>query len=256
MSNTPTADGITISIVSHGHGQMIGALLGDLARFPEVTRVLLTYNVREEPVRVPSSLISRTEITDNAAPLGFAANHNAAFKRSNTEFFCVLNPDIRLPQNPFPVLLRSIKSPGVALTAPAVVNPDGRLECTARRFPSPLDLILKLFGMYSGGVRFEIGAPPVRPDWVAGMFLLLDSRVFAQVGGFDEAFHMYYEDVDLCARLLKGNHDLVICPETSVVHDARRTSHRHPKFMAWHLRSMMRYFTRYVGRLPARHRTL
>jgi hypothetical protein len=67
---------------------------------------------------------------------------------------------------------------------------------------------------------------------------------------------MYYEDVDLCARLLKGGHDLVVCPETSVVHDARRTSPRHPKFMAWHLRSMMRYFTRYVGRLPARHGTL
>ena len=250
MSSAPHNTSLTVSIVSHGHGAIVADLLRDLARCAEVTRVILTHNIREAPIQIDSGLAMRTTIITNSRPAGFSVNHNAAFRRSDTEAFCVLNPDVRLQDNPFPTLLPFLDDPSIGVVAPAVVSPGGSLECTARRFPTPASLLLKAIGMGEGGLQFELGAAPVRPDWVAGMFLLLRRDAFAAVGGLDERFTLYYEDVDLCVRLRKAGYDVVLCPSATVIHDARRTSHRNPRYLAWHLQSMMRYFALHIGRLP------
>jgi GT2 family glycosyltransferase len=74
------------------------------------------------------------------------------------------------------------------------------------------------------------------------MFMLLDSKAFRTLGGFDERFFLYYEDVDLCCRIRLAGCSLTICPAVNVVHDARRASHRNLRFMKWHLASMIRFF--------------
>ena len=252
MDSARTAGAITVSIVSHGHGPLITALLQDLAALPEPARILLTYNIPESETHIPPELVPRITVVNNPRPAGFATNHNAAFRKCDTEFFCVMNPDVRVPSNPFPVLLSSVHVPGVALAAPAVLNPEGELESTGRAFPTVSRLVVKAASGFDGGVSFRLGESPVRPDWVAGMLLLLRSDAFASVGGFDEKFHLYYEDVDLCARLRNAGYELVLCPAATVVHAARRSSHRQPRFMAWHLQSMLRYFLRHAGRLPVR----
>ena len=255
MGSPGVSGTITVSIVSHGHGALITALLQDLAALPEPARILLTYNIPEADTQIPQQLVRRVTVVNNPRPAGFATNHNAAFRMCDTEFFCVMNPDVRVPSDPFPVLLSSFRMRNVALAAPAVVNPEGKLESTGRAFPTVWGLLVKAASGFDGGVAFRLGESPVRPDWVAGMLLLLRSDAFAAVGGFDEKFHLYYEDVDLCARLRNAGYDLVLCPAATVVHAARRSSHRQPRYMAWHLQSMLRYFRRHGGRLPARRPT-
>ena len=252
MGSARIAGAMTVSIVSHGHGPLITALLQDLAALPEPARILLTYNIPEAEIHIPHELVPRMTMVNNPRPAGFATNHNAAFRICETEFFCVMNPDVRVPSNPFPVLLSSLRAPSVALAAPAVLTPEGELESTGRAFPTVSGLLVKAASGFDGGVSFRLGESPVRPDWVAGMLLLLRSEAFASVGGFDEKFHLYYEDVDLCARLRNAGYELVLCPAATVVHAARRSSHRQPRFMAWHLQSMLRYFLRHGGRLPVR----
>jgi N-acetylglucosaminyl-diphospho-decaprenol L-rhamnosyltransferase len=117
---------ITVSIVSHGHGRMVEALLRDLGNCPEVTRVVLTINVPEQEPAVPASLAGLVIVQHNAAPKGFGANHNAAFQLAAGEWFCVLNPDIRMPENPFPILLEEIERQQAAVIAPAVFSPNGQ----------------------------------------------------------------------------------------------------------------------------------
>ncbi len=73
--------------------------------------------------------------------------------------------------------------------------------------------------------------------------MLLPSEAFAAVGGFDERYHLYYEDVDLCARLRLAHRDVVLCPTVEILHDARRESHRNLRYLGWHVRSMLRFFT-------------
>lgn len=82
----------------------------------------------------------------------------------------------------------------------------------------------------------------MQPDWVGGMFMLFRNEVFRAAGGFDARYFLYYEDVDLCARLTLQNLAVVLCPQVKVIHEARRSSHRSLKYAMWHLRSMGRFF--------------
>jgi N-acetylglucosaminyl-diphospho-decaprenol L-rhamnosyltransferase len=88
------------------------------------------------------------------------------------------------------------------------------------------------------------------PDWVAGMCMFFDSAVFRALKGFDEGFFLYYEDVDICARVWRSGSVVVACPAASVTHDAQRASRRQWRHMRWHAQSMARYFWKYGWRLP------
>lgn len=238
------AGSVTVSIVSHGHGAMLPALITDLSSCPEIATVVVTRNLPEPPITVVRAGWQRQ--IDNAIPKGFGANHNAALRGATTPFVAVLNPDVRLDGNPFPALLESMRDGAVALCAPAVVSPGGALEDSARRFPSLFDLALKAFGRYDGRLQYDLGDPPMMAPWVAGMFMLVRSSDYAALGGFDEDFFLYYEDVDLCARLWQSGRHVTLCPAARVVHNARRASHYDMRHMRWHVASMARYFRKHA----------
>ncbi len=238
---------ISVSVVSHGHGAHLEALVGDLQRVcAGPLEILLTLNVPERgdwaSARFP------VQATANASPRGFGANHNAAFARARGEHFCVLNPDVRIASDPFPALVECLADARAGVCAPRVLDPAGRLEDSARDFPTPLAIFAKALG------RERPPRDAARPDWVAGMFMLFRSGVFRGLGGFDERYHLYYEDVDLCARLRLAGFEVALCPQVSIVHDARRSSRRRPRYLAWHLRSMARFFASAPYRELARRR--
>jgi N-acetylglucosaminyl-diphospho-decaprenol L-rhamnosyltransferase len=228
---------VTASIVSHGHGEMVARLADDLLACREVSRIVITQNIAEG-AEYPSD--PRLDIRRNAAPRGYGANHNAALADANTPFVCVLNPDIRLQENPFPALLRSFDDQSTALNAPKIIGPDGATEDSARRFPTVFSLAAKAFGGHDGTYS-DTTVSLLNPDWLAGMFLLMRREAFAKVGGFDEKFYLYYEDVDLCWRLRRAGYHIVQDRSVSVMHDARRESRRSLRFAKWHLASMVRY---------------
>ena len=223
---------------------MVEALLRDLVNCPEVTRVVLTINVPELEPEVPGSLAGLVIVQHNAAPKGFGANHNAAFAYCATPYYCVLNPDVRFDRNPFPVLLGSMRD-GAALCAPAVTTSVGEIEDSARHFPSFLGLLMKLLRVTDGRYQYVKSDPPFHPDWVAGMFMLFRAEDYRAVGGFDEGYFLYYEDVDICARLWKAGRPVLACPRAQVIHDARRASRRNLRYMRWHAASMARYLAKH-----------
>jgi len=242
---------VTISVVSHLQGELIANLLADLARFPEVAKVVLIYNLPEPAAIIPSQLDDRLEVIVNASPKGFGANHNHAFTYCQSPFFCIVNPDIRLPINPFPLLLKQFSYDGVGICAPAVVNHEDRLEDSARRFPTPFGILLKLLRIADGRYQYSFDMPSISPDRVGGRFMLLQASCFKQLGGFDEGFFLYYEDVDLCLRARQAGFAIFLVPCTKVVHVAQRTSHRNFIYLRWHLMSMLRYFRKHWAHPPA-----
>ncbi|MHB1085898.1 MAG: glycosyltransferase [Thiobacillus sp.] len=245
---------ISISIVSHGQGDMVQAALADLARLADQLRVevILTCNIPEQVSGLVDNLPYPVRLIENASAKGFGANHNAACEAAAGEWFCVMNPDIRLPDNPFPGLLAALEQPKVAVAAPAVLSPNGQVEDSIRRFPTPFSLLAKLLGREDGRYRLAVGDETFPADWVGGMFMLFRAKDFRRIGGFDEGYFLYYEDVDICARLWKSGHQVLACPQAQVVHDARRASRRNLKFMRWHVASMGRYLIKHWLRLPNR----
>jgi len=241
---------VSVSVVSHGHGELVQQLLKDLARCNAVPlEIILTQNV-SEPISLGAAQESlKISVCQNTRPKGFAANHNTAFRASKGAYFCVLNPDVRLPQDPFPQLLSGLKDPDIGLIAPRVVDPEGRTEDNARRFPTLKSLCGKALGI-SGRLNYAKTTKPLEPDWVAGMFMLFKAEAFRKVGGFDERYFLYYEDVDICARLGTMGFRIRLDPTITVIHDARRESHRNPAYLAWHLQSMLRFLFTELRKLP------
>ena len=238
---------ISVSIVSHGHGTMVERLVASLLDCPEVSQIVITRNIPEVLDLVSSD---RLTVVDNPVPKGFGANHNAAFEHCHKPFFCPLNPDIELLENPFPDLLAAMKLTGSAIVAPLVTAPDGQLEDSIRHFPTIFSLARKLTSGVDGRYQIKSDQAVFYPEWVGGMFMLFRSDDFMRLRGFDEGFFLYYEDVDVCARAWKQGMKIIACPQVSVVHDARRDSHRSTRYLRWHLASMARYFWKHWGRLP------
>lgn len=243
---------ISVSVVSHGQGALVGQALSDLARLPEPERfeVILTKNIEE---RLPFSVADfpfRVRVVENPEPKGFGANHNAALRLASGDWFCVMNPDIRMESDPFPGLLACLSDLRAGLAGPLVNSPLGNVEDSVRHFPTPFGLVAKLLGLGDGRHRLDESAPTQGVDWVAGMFMLFRAEDYRRLGGFDEGFFLYYEDVDICVRLWRAGRRVVVCRDAQVIHDARRASRRNPRYLYWHVSSMVRYFGKHWLRLP------
>lgn len=235
---------LSISVVSHAQCHLVANLLGDISKFSNTSsslEVVLTLNVDEVLPFDPDGYGYTIKIIRNRIPQGFAANHNQAFAHSTGQYFCVMNPDIRLNNDPFHALFSCLQDASVGVAAPVVVGESGEMEDSARRFPTPFKIFCKAFGGCKGG-DYVIGDETVHPDWVGGMFMLFPRDIFKQLVGFDQRFFLYYEDVDLCARLRLLGYEVVLCPHAKVFHYAQRSSHRNFKYFRWHLTSMLRFF--------------
>lgn len=237
---------LTVSVVSHGQSDLVRPLLNQLATVSRniSLQVVLTENLSERQ-RVQEDIqgIDIRYIV-NTVPKGFGANHNAAFACCDTPYFCVINPDVRLIENPFPILLDQLqKLPGVA--APRVVAEDGEIEDSARRVPRIVTLLSRAFARLRGrrlppDYHSEESIPV---DWAAGMFLLFDADVFRTLKGFDDRYHLYCEDVDVCVRTWLQGRSVSWVNKAVVQHDARRDSHRQLQYLRWHVASMARLLT-------------
>lgn len=228
------AGDVTLSVVSHRQGDLLRRLIDDLVtlRSPLLKRVVVTLNT-PEPFEPPRGAGFELLTRRNEAPMGFGANHNRAFALCETHVFVVSNPDVRLLTDPLPLLTRALAD-GAGIAAPAVRALDGSLEDSARRLLTPIDVVLRRLG--SRRTDFEC------PAWVAGMFMAFRADVFRQLGGFDEKFHMYCEDADICARAALAGSDIAFCPEATVVHEARRASRRALLPLLWHARSLLTFW--------------
>ena len=239
------SDGITASVVSHGQGPEVDRLLADLAALgePRLQRVIVTLN-RPDPARAGRWRAQRwpfeLRLIESPAPLGFGANHNRAFALDGSHggqpLFAVLNPHLRLPANPFPALCERLAGdPRIGAAYPQQCDAQGRRQDHQRLAPTPARLLRRHLLRRPHELR-----PGQAPEWVNAAFLLLRRGAYAQLQGFDESFHMYCEDVDLCLRLQLAGWRLA-CADTALVqHQAQRASRRGWQPLLWHVTSLLR----------------
>ncbi|WP_431048568.1 glycosyltransferase family 2 protein [Roseateles sp. L2-2] len=237
----PDTTPVCLSIVSHGQGALIRPLLADLSRGAvAAAEIIVTLNLPEDESFLREFPALPLRVIRNDAPQGFGANHNAAFRASTAPYFVVVNPDIRLQEFSIAPLLAALDDPSIGLAAPLVFSGAGELQDSARRFPTVGRLLRrKLQGVR--GPDYVFGQAPAEVDWVAGMFMVLRRDTYAAIGGFDDRYFMYFEDVDLCKRLRGRGLRTVVVPGVRVIHDAQRASRRSARHLAWHLTSAFRF---------------
>ena len=236
---------VSLSIVSHGQGALIAPLLAQLGnwRLGEA-EILVTLNMPEDETFLAGTGLAASRVIRNLRPRGFGTNHNRAFELSRGDFFVVLNPDVRAAQLDLQPLLAALAAPQVACVGPRIDNPWGQPTDSPRRFPTVARLVRRVLSSQRG----PDGAPPneaTAVNWIGGMFMVFRRETYARLGGFDERFFMYMEDVDICRRARDQGLQVIYQPAVRVVHEAQRRNRRNWRHLSWHLRSFARYLWLY-----------
>ena len=162
--------------------------------------------------------------------LGFAAAVNLAARNCRSTYLFLLNPDTEL-QGP---VLRTLESwlehhPSDGVVGPRVVNADGTVQASARRFPDVTTLLggrssslTRVFPNNWFSERNLIGraaTEPIRVDWVSGACLMTSRELFERMGGLDESFFLYWEDADYCGRAALAGRVTMYLPAVCVKHE-------------------------------------
>ncbi|MBI2168756.1 MAG: glycosyltransferase family 2 protein [Actinobacteria bacterium] len=186
-----------------------------------------------------------------AANRGYAAAANAGIAQTKTEVVAVLNPDTQVRAGTGVAMAAALASPTVAAAGPRVLNPDGSTYPSARTVPKTTDAVghgvLGLVWPRNPFTRryrqLDLDAARAREvDWVSGAALWLRRDALDEVGGWDEGYFMYVEDVDLCWRLRRAGWRVVYEPAGEVVHVQGTATARQPyRMLAAHHRSLLRF---------------
>lgn len=225
-------------VVAVDSGSSDGSLDAVAAAFPEVTRVAL-------------------------ANVGFGKAANAGVAVTSSPAVVLANADTRFPPGSAAAMGAYLAAhPDVGAMGPMVRFPDGRLQMSARAFPSIGQAVgHALVGLWHPANRWTRAyrltdwdhASERDVDWLSGCCIAVNRTAFDAVGGFDPAYFMFVEDVDLCDRLGKAGWRVVFAPVAEVVHAiGGSVSRRRFRMVVEHARSLDRFFARRYATGPRR----
>jgi GT2 family glycosyltransferase len=160
---------------------------------------------------------------------GYGAAANLAIRSCSSKYVLLLNSDTVVKPGTVQALSKYLdRHPQVAIAGPQLVNPDGTSQTSCFAFPTPLQTLLRetsLSRLIRHASQFtyvnskdESGNSTDRVPWVLGAVLAIRRDAFEAVGGFDESFFMYFEEVDLCYRLDQAGWQTHFVPDASVIH--------------------------------------
>ncbi|MDC3002506.1 hypothetical protein OAZ20_00310 [Paracoccaceae bacterium] len=232
---------ICLSIVSHGQADLVEGLLKSINQFvvskEHEVLIVITENTT---AKRNFNCIHPIEYTFNLQQKGFGANHNAAFERTDPDFFLVINPDI-IFQSEFNLddLVKKMLALKVDLTSPVIRSMMGKTVDYKRADLTLSNLIM----------RKLLKKTEKYFDWYAGMFLIFTGNCYRDLGGFDTRFFMYVEDCDICVRARTNGYVVDDVVDISVQHDERRASKNlFSMHFYWHVSSLLKYWLKRKSR--------
>ena len=188
---------------------------------------------------------------------GFAAANNIGIAAARGEAILLLNPDTEVRPGAISWLWAALQAaPHVGLVGARLLNPDGSLQSAGYRFPGYVQNVLDFFPVHRRLIGSRLngrfgpgdGLSPFAIDHPLGACMLVRREVIERVGGLDEGYFYYSEEIDWCRRIRAAGWTILTAPAALVVHHAggstRRVSAR--SFLELH-RSRARYFRRWHG---------
>jgi GT2 family glycosyltransferase len=244
---------LSVSIVNTNSRGLLLACLESLTG-TEAEIVVLDNASEDGSAAAVRERFPQVRVIEQGHRAGFGANHNTVIRATTGRYVYVLNEDTTADDWSFERITEYLDAhPQVAALGPRLVYPDGRLQDSAWRFPTPLVSTMGLATLGQLGVKQSKGAS-VRPvDWVMGAALVLRREALDQVGLFDEDFFLYSEEVDLQTRLRQAGWETHYFPELTVVHHESQFSAVIPERRINEMwRSRHRYWRKHHSRMGAR----
>jgi N-acetylglucosaminyl-diphospho-decaprenol L-rhamnosyltransferase len=242
-------------VVNYDAGEAIGRCLASLLESGIDDIAVVDNGSTDGSVELVRHLEAPLKLIQPSRNLGYGAAVNQGVAATAGEFVFVCNPDLVVEPGAVELLGRALDArTDAAVAGPMLLEPDGSVYPSGRSFPSLGDSLghgfVGLFWRDNPWTRRYrlIGDQQQTArdaDWVSGAGFLVRRSAFAAVGGFDEAYFMYVEDVDLCWRLHRAGWGVLYVPSARAVHEQGRSTSRRPyRMLAAHHRSILRFAVR------------
>jgi GT2 family glycosyltransferase len=219
------------------------------------------YLIDNSPTDILKTLANddnRIEYIFNNKNVGYGAAHNVAINRTidKSEFHIILNPDIDFKPE---ILLQAYNymkgKDEIGLLSPRILYPDGRHQHMCRMLPSPFNLLVRRFlpkylkPLFKKNhdnyllLHLDFNKPYNIPN-LPGSFMFINNKALKEVGGFDEHFFMYLEDVDLTRRIHE-KFKTIYYPEITITHKLEQGSYKSKILLKYHINSAIYYFNKW-----------
>ena len=238
-----------VSIVSHGHSNLI-IELGVIKNINEKHTVILTDNLADNRLEKYCKE-NNIHYISNKMKKGFGENNNQNyFFAKNTlemkkdDFFLVLNPDVEVGNDDLDKALEMTMDKNIGASTINLIKDNNLYDYNVRNFPKLINFIESyLFNKNRTIIDKSRLESNMFVDWASGSFLLIRSELYEKVGGFDENYFMYCEDLDICKRMnAQTGEGIYYIHEVKAKHLAAHNNRRlFSKHFLWHLRSIIRY---------------
>jgi GT2 family glycosyltransferase len=240
-------------VVSHGHPRELEESLPAIR--PQVDELVVIANI-------PGSVPPGVEAVHNAQPLGFGANINKGAALTTAELVLSANPDA-VPDPGAVAALRNFMGahPRCGVAGPRMIYPDGSWQPSRRRFPTVAGTVVRRTPLRAvvpqrRHLHLDEAPPdePVQADWMLGGFLLMRRTMLEQLGGFDEGFRLYGEDIDLQYRAMRAGWERWYVPAAVVRHEHKAETDKRwlTRRTLWHWAGVVRFVRKHPERLRAR----
>jgi GT2 family glycosyltransferase len=248
---------VSAVVVTHGPSPGLERCLAALE--PQVDELVVVANLPLD-LRLPAG----ARLLENERPVGFGANANRGFAVTHGDFVVLANPDTEPAADAIRILREFAETHDrCGIAGPQLRYPDGRWQPSRRRFPTvtgtlvrrtPLRYVFRPFERQREHYLLdERPAAPVEADWMLGAFWLVRRRLLDELGGFDERFRLYGEDIELCYRAAKAGWERWYVPDALVTHAYAAVIDRRffTRRTLWHWRGIARFVRKHPERLLA-----
>jgi GT2 family glycosyltransferase len=249
---------ITASIVLYKNEiKVLSNAINSFLNFKSECKLFLIDNSPIDSLKVLAD-DSRIEYIHNPSNPGFGAAHNIAIMKAieiGSKYHLVLNPDVYFEAGTIEKIVAYMDvNPQVGNLMPKVIYPDGALQLLCKLLPTPYDWIGRRFNPFKKIVEsrneiFELrftGYNQIREiPYLSGCFMFLNINAVKEVGLFDENIFMYGEEADLCRRIIAKNYKTIFFPESTIVHEFEKGSHKSWRLTWIGIKSAIYYFNKW-----------
>lgn len=191
--------------------------------------------------------------------LGFAKGQNKILQQVNGELVLILNPDTQFPNNAVDSMVEFMKKyPDCGIASCSIKGNAGNLESNGGNFPFNLALLSWLFNLETFGIKKSFHRADANfyreeeVDWVGGTFMVARKEVLEKAGYFNEAYFMYFEDVELCYKAVEKGYKVMINPDLYITHQSGASS-KNPRLTQWRgeFRGLVLFYKEQFGWIAA-----
>ncbi|MCG2789481.1 MAG: glycosyltransferase family 2 protein [Actinomycetia bacterium] len=222
---------LSIIIVSYNSSNLLEECLDSIFKYPcgqNYGIIVVDNNSSDGSQELVRKKYPGVELITNTSNVGFAAANNMAIKSTDSDFILLLNSDCQVYENSLDEMLGFIERiTEAAVVGPKIINSDGSIQYSCRKFPSIIDA-----GLHSILVNIAPDNPvsrkykladisrekPFEVDWVSGSCMLVRRQALLRTGFMDENYFMYVEDIDLCFQMWKKNWKVFYYPHAEILH--------------------------------------